>query len=162
MRMFGDKMPQSAKLLYRASEDNYQTNKFHDRCDNIPHTLTICETTHGKVIGGYTPLPWDKTKSGYINDESGTSFIFSLTNNHKFTLDKSKSAISQYFNHGPIFGTGNPDFGIIGSSNSNISDSWAIINQSYSNSNYTAGNGDSYMKFTGNPNKSNTFRTKEW
>jgi hypothetical protein len=107
-------------------------------------------------------LPWDKTKSGYINDESGTSFIFSLTNNHKFTLDKSKSAISQYFNHGPIFGTGNPDFGIIGSSNSNISDSWAIINQSYSNSNYTAGNGDSYMKFTGNPNKSNTFRTKEW
>ncbi len=129
MRMFGDKIPQSAKLLYRASEDNYQTDKFHEKCDNIPHTLTICETLHGKVIGGYTPLVWDIQKDeDQIKDESGRSFIFSLTNNHKFTLDKNKTAIYQSADNGPIFGTDNPDFGISGAT-SNTSSSWSMINR---------------------------------
>jgi hypothetical protein len=58
MKMFGSKIPQSAKLLYRATENNYKIDKFHEKCDNIPHTLTICETIDGKVVGGYTPLVW--------------------------------------------------------------------------------------------------------
>ncbi len=61
MQMFGDKMPRSAKLLYRASEQNFQTDKFHEKCDNIPHTVTLLETVHGKVIGGYTSLVWNKS-----------------------------------------------------------------------------------------------------
>ncbi len=127
--MFGDKILQSAKLLYRASENDYQTDKFHEKCDKIPHTVTICETVHGKVIGGYTPLVWEKKNGDHVKDESGRSFIFSLTNNHTFTLDKNKPAISQYANHGPLFGTGNPDFGIDGSSNGSSRNSWSIINR---------------------------------
>jgi hypothetical protein len=125
---------------------------------------------HGKLIGGYTPLVWNKSQSGPIIDQYGTSFIFSLTNNHKFTLDRNKTAITQYSNHGPMFGTNNPDFGIRGNSDSIFLDpprgqmnlSWGLINQSYSNSNYTLNNGDSYMKFNGNTNKLSNTMLKEW
>ncbi len=80
-------MPRAAKLLYRASEENFKTIKFHEKCEKISHTLTLCETVHGKVIGGYTPLAWDKANDGqYQKDVSGSSFIFSLSNNHKFLL----------------------------------------------------------------------------
>ena len=92
--MFGDRIPLSAKLLYRASENSFETSKFHDKCDNIAHTLTLCETVHEKIIGGYTPLSWNKSGQK-IKDASDRSFIFSLTNNHKFRLDKAKEAIYQ-------------------------------------------------------------------
>ncbi len=109
--MFGEKLPQSAKLLYRASENNFKADKFHEKCDNIPHTLTLCETVHGKVIGGYTPLVWEKAKIGQCQkDDSGSSFIFSLSNNHKFVLDKSKDAIQQLSLCGPCFRDKGNDF----------------------------------------------------
>ena len=100
LKMFEPKHIESAKLLYVASDNNFSAYKFHDLCDNIPHTLTFCETEYGKVIGGYTPLVWNKSNK-QVKDESGNSFIFSLTNNHKFKLDKSKTAIYQYDGYGP-------------------------------------------------------------
>ena len=160
MQMFGDKLPQSAKLLYRASENNFKVDKFHEKCDNIPHTLTLCETVYGKIVGGYTPLVWNKS-GRKLKDESGSSFIFSLSNNHKFVLDKSKDAIQQHSGTGPLFGGCSPDFYICDSANTSNS-SYALINQSYLNENYKAGDGESYMKFTGNPNKSYNYRAKDW
>ncbi len=159
MQMFGDKQPQSAKLLYRASENNFCKDQFHEKCDSIPHTLTLCETVHGKVIGGYTPLVWNKSCQK-LKDESGSSFIFSLSNNHKFVLDKSKDAIQQNSLYGPCFGDGGNDFYIANSANTQ--NSYALINKSYFNENYKAGDGESYMKFTGNPDKTHFYQTKDW
>jgi hypothetical protein len=112
---------------------------------------------HGKVIGGYTPLTWSKSDQK-LKDKSGSSFIFSLSNNHKFVLVKSKDAIQQHSGEGPCFGDGGNDFYICDSANTN--NSYARINKSYLNENYTAGDGESYMKFTGNPNKSSTYLAK--
>ena len=106
-------------------------DKFHEKCDNIPHTLTLCQTVHGKVIGGYTPLVWDKSNE-FKKDESGKSFIFSLKNNHKFTLDKSKTAIYPASHIGPAFGDSNPDFFICESANTK-KNSCTQINRSYVN-----------------------------
>jgi hypothetical protein len=39
-----------------------------------------------------------------IADESGESFIFSLTNNHKIILKDKKHAIEYFHNSGPRFG----------------------------------------------------------
>ncbi len=83
-----------------------------------------------------------------------------MSNNHKFVLDKSKDAIYLSSLSGPWFGDGDPDFYIVDSANKN--NSYARINRSYFNENYTAGNADSFMKFTGNPDKSSNYRTKEW
>ena len=96
-------------------------------------------------------LVWNKTNK-LIKDESGSSFIFSLTNNHKFTLDKSKDAIHAHTSLGPAFGGSGPDFYLSEFANNNDS-SCTMINKSYFNENYTVGNKDSYMKFNGNPDK---------
>ena len=94
--------------------------------------MTLCETVHGKVIGGYTPLVWNTNNTTHLKDESGRSFIFSLTNNHKFTLDKSKTAIRSSPSHGPIFGGDGPDFYIENSANT-TNNSYAQINKCYVN-----------------------------
>ncbi len=82
-----------------------------------------------------------------------------MTNNHKFILDKSKDAIYQHSGAGPHFGISFPDFYLDDFANSN-NNSYAQINKSYTNENYIEGNGDSYMKFTGNPDKSPNFKAK--
>ena len=84
------------------------------------------------MIGGYTPLVWNTNNQAKLKDESGSSFIFSLTNNHKFTFDKSKDATYPYHTIGPTFGNGNPDFYINDSANS-TNNSYAMIDQSYVN-----------------------------
>lgn len=40
----------------------------------------------GKKIGAFTPLRWEYGSNNYIADESGHSFVFSLSNNDKFVL----------------------------------------------------------------------------
>ena len=82
------------------------------------------------MIGGYTPLIWNQSASGYVKDETSASFVLSLTNNHKFTLKKSEQAIYQRVDCGPIFG--NNDFFISDSNNTLISGGCAV-NTSYSN-----------------------------
>jgi hypothetical protein len=50
-----------------------------------------------KIIGGYTPLIHDQTPyDGYIEDSSGESFIFSLTDDEKFTLKNKNYAIYRH------------------------------------------------------------------
>ena len=68
------------KLIYRASLNEFSTKKFWDLCTNIPNTLVVILTERHKVIGGYTPVPWQKyTSTQQQADPSNESFIFSLT-----------------------------------------------------------------------------------
>jgi hypothetical protein len=50
-----------------------------------------------KIIGAYTPLIHDEAPYyNYIEDVSGDSFIFSLTDKQKFTLKNKANAIYRY------------------------------------------------------------------
>ena len=108
-------------MLYRASENDFLISKFHEKCDNIPFTLILCETQHGKVIGGFTSFKWYKPASNqYVPAEinSPEHFMFSLTNNHKFTITQNpQNCIYLYSNddYGPRFGGG--DFYIYNKAN---------------------------------------------
>lgn len=96
-------------LLYRANEHGFGAKDFHLRCDNIPKTLTIIQSSNGHVFGGYTDVSWDCS-----NDykKSTNAFIFSLinANNHpiKVNIDPNESqfAIGCDESEGPIFGEG--------------------------------------------------------
>jgi hypothetical protein len=56
-----------------------------------------------KIIGAYTPLVHDEAPyDAYIEDVSGESFIFSLTDKQKFTLKNKANAIFRHSNKGPI------------------------------------------------------------
>ncbi len=60
----------SLSLIYRASRDGFEANKFHTKCDNKSKTLTIIKSTNGYVFGGLY---------GDVKNDPN-SFIFSLIN----------------------------------------------------------------------------------
>jgi hypothetical protein len=146
--------------LYRASENSFNVAKFHEKCDNIANTLIICETEFGKKIGGYTPIPWKIGSGDYVRDESGESFVFSLSNKDKFIQQDPDKGVKHYNSNsfGPIFG--NDDFYICQKSDGN--NSGGFINRSYINNKYKKDDKESSHIFNGNPEGLNTFRVKEW
>jgi hypothetical protein len=107
IRKFFNKTIKQVKFLYRASDHQFCTNKFHEKCDGISNTLTVILTEFDKKIGGFTPLKWSSHQNGqYLKDDSKGSFIFSLTHNDKFTLMEPGKAIKNDKDWGPIFGSG--------------------------------------------------------
>ena len=48
--------PKKVELLYRASQHAFKVKPFHNKCDNIPNTLTLIRTEFDKTFGGFTNL----------------------------------------------------------------------------------------------------------
>ena len=57
-------------LLYRGTRDGLSGSAFHSNCDNKGCTLTIIETTDGKVFGGYSNTPWSSSVVWTLTEES--------------------------------------------------------------------------------------------
>lgn len=73
------KNPRRFELLYRGSENNFKASIFHQKCDNIPNTLTIVKTHFGKIIGGFTKYTWNQVEDKhYVEDLEKQAFLFSL------------------------------------------------------------------------------------
>jgi hypothetical protein len=85
IKKFFTKDIRHVKLLYRASDHEFCVKRFHEKCDYIPNTLTVIRTEFDKKIGGFSVPEWG-SQLGWAADNSKESFIFSLTNNDKFSL----------------------------------------------------------------------------
>ncbi len=117
------RVPYSFKLLYRASKDGFEAEKFHQLCDNQGPTVTVAKVfSNGQLIGGYNPLDW-KPQSKLSSDSCWyttlDSFLFSFTSisslnnnsNPKIARIGNSGNISEYaigYNtgYGPSFGGG--------------------------------------------------------
>ena len=95
-------------LLYRGSRDVLSASEFHSNCDNKGCTLTIIETTAGKVFGGYSNTPW--SSSGNYT-AANKAFLFELSGSGISSPCKMKlkglsdqQAIYNHSSWGPIFG----------------------------------------------------------
>ncbi|GES90415.1 BTB/POZ domain-containing protein [Rhizophagus clarus] len=110
-------IPFEFKLIYRASQEGFNTNKFHEFCDNKGPTVVIAKVRNsGEIIGGYNSLDWCSfntlEKESYINYECEipNSFIFSLRSlsNGVFPIlsrvTSKEEAIIWCKNKGPCFG----------------------------------------------------------
>ncbi|GES99067.1 BTB/POZ domain-containing protein [Rhizophagus clarus] len=117
-------IPFKLKLIYRASQEGFEINKFHDKCDNKGPTVVVIKVRgSGEIIGGYNPLEWRSFKilederspllyhnrDFYINHqhESSNSFIFSLANQKIPILSRvtfKREAITWCKDKGPCFG----------------------------------------------------------
>ncbi|CAB4420218.1 unnamed protein product [Rhizophagus irregularis] len=113
-------IPFKFELIYRASHEGFNTNKFHECCDNKGSTVVIIKVRKsGEIIGGYNSLDWRsvKYKGSYYNRfyidqkcKTSNSFIFSLfslTNGGIPILSRvtsKKEAIIWHKNRGPCFG----------------------------------------------------------
>jgi hypothetical protein len=126
------KIVRSLKLLYRASEHNFSTTDFHQCCDVVPNTLTLVKTEFGNVIGGFTPLTWNRARDGHYEPDSLLdTFLFSLTLKQKMLLTNPSRAIANDANFGPVFGAGH-DLAIADHANRNAN-SVAEFPTSYNN-----------------------------
>ena len=97
------------KLLMKASVDGDSASVFHQKCDNIPYTLTLVLTDKNRRFGGFTSILWNS-----MNNSTGSykadpqAFIFSL-DNHEICYPKNKkngNSIYCHSNYGPTFGNG--------------------------------------------------------
>jgi hypothetical protein len=94
---FFPKNVKKVELLYRASDHNFSIQKYFELCGSVQSTAIICETNKDRIIGGYTPFAHNigSGSSAWVADSSGSSFLFSITNNDKFKLTATNNAIIQ-------------------------------------------------------------------
>ncbi|XP_057311726.1 netrin receptor DCC-like isoform X2 [Hydractinia symbiolongicarpus] len=89
-------------LCFDGKRDNWNTTKFHKRCDNKPHTVTILRTKHKKTFGAYSDIPWSPSSTSRT---SSKAFVFSFYLGKRKLLIKSGSqAVCYSSSNGPCFG----------------------------------------------------------
>jgi hypothetical protein len=74
---------------------------FHRKCDGIPNTLSIIQTTKGYKFGGFIESEWN-TKDGWVNDDEN-AFMFSLDLMKIYNGIKGKARHCCASNVGPQF-----------------------------------------------------------
>ncbi|RIB21069.1 hypothetical protein C2G38_2034689 [Gigaspora rosea] len=105
----GTDIPYKFKLLIRGSRDGFDSQTFHQRCDNQGPTFVVMKVAaSSEIIGGYNPIRW-QTGSGHL--ETRDSFLFSFGNRNRIE-DAKISRVSRYNyaitmkdeSYGPCFG----------------------------------------------------------
>ena len=112
-----------ATLLYRASEHGYCAKKFHSFCDDKGPTVTVIQSNHGNIFGGYISRSWKPElvhfRGHCIIDEN--AFLFLIKSNEEeydeqcplsFDIKKGMHQwdIDSGYKYGPIFGAGSDIF----------------------------------------------------
>ncbi|KAL3770131.1 hypothetical protein ACHAW5_009672 [Stephanodiscus triporus] len=98
-----DGSDEELSLLYRVSSDSLSGTTFHSMCDNKGYTLTIIETTCGKIIGGYSNTSRTSTHTWRLLVCTLWHRPFVSLQNEVERLNN-EHAIYNHSNCGPIFG----------------------------------------------------------
>ncbi|CDW86077.1 UNKNOWN [Stylonychia lemnae] len=84
-------------LIYKGLRDGFQSQKFHELCNDKGPTICFIMNWTGNVFGGFTSIDW-KSEGGYKPDKE--AFLFSLTDQELlFQRDNEVNAV----NHGSNF-----------------------------------------------------------
>ena len=89
------------KLLYRGTRDGMNPSSFHQKCNSIPQTVSIVQTTKGYKFGGYAEKTWENHNGIWIKDDK--SFVFSIDHMKIYNHVQGKDAILHNNNFGPTF-----------------------------------------------------------
>ena len=125
-------------LLYRASNDGFNVEAFHTKCDDKYPTLTILKAQGSdNIFGGYTEATWNVSDS-YKSDAN--AFIFSLTNKDnqslKMRTNEVEASIGCWPGCGPIFGR--DDIRLVDNSNA-TNESCSYLGRIYKHAEYVEG-----------------------
>eukprot|EP01083_Nonionella_stella_P062510 162515_1 len=106
----------SMERVYRASEEDYDALKFHDKCDDVGPTLVIIQSEHSHVFGGFTMTGWKDESANHSGmwKADPDAFIFILRHPKDDVLperwmvlpEKKEKTIRCDRNYGPVFGYG--------------------------------------------------------
>ena len=123
-----DQLTSELHLLYRASEHNFDADKFHQLCDGKGKTLVLVRSKTENLFGGYTTASWLSNNSW---SSSPGSFLFSLDKQTQHAIYKNEQyAIYGSKGCGPTFG-GAPDLLLSNNCHSNNS-SYNDLRETYS------------------------------
>lgn len=93
------------EILYSSEIHPKNAKYFHEKCDNIPNTLTVVESEFGRRFGGYSKLVWKSSDLDEFCKGDGTDFIFSLSKKTIFKNNKNlDKSILNNGNYYPCFG----------------------------------------------------------
>ena len=48
----------SLELIFKGSRDGFKSDDFHRMCKDKPNILSVFESEHGSIFGGFTSLAW--------------------------------------------------------------------------------------------------------
>ena len=75
---------------------------FHQKCNGIPNTISIIQTTKGYKFGGYAEQTWENNSNAtWIKDDK--SFVFSIDYMKIYNHVNGTHAIYHDNNYGPSF-----------------------------------------------------------
>ena len=108
------------KLLYRASDNAYSHEKFHELCDDKGPTICIIKSNWGNIFGGYTSKSWNaEGECGIVFNwkSDKDAFLFLIKSNDELIENQcpaiidmisetGNKAICCYMDTGPLFGGG--------------------------------------------------------
>uniref|UniRef100_U9USZ6 TLDc domain-containing protein n=1 Tax=Rhizophagus irregularis (strain DAOM 181602 / DAOM 197198 / MUCL 43194) TaxID=747089 RepID=U9USZ6_RHIID len=81
-------LPYKFKLLLRGSDNGFTPKKFHELCDNIPHTVTLIKVKGTEeILGGYNPLVWKSHKNGDHVNDMDRALVYSNFSGPAFSSD---------------------------------------------------------------------------
>ena len=46
------------KLIFKGSRDGFKSNDFHRVCKDKANTLSVVESEHGSIFGGFASIAW--------------------------------------------------------------------------------------------------------
>ncbi|KAK5580509.1 hypothetical protein RB653_000529 [Dictyostelium firmibasis] len=108
-----------SRLLYRGSDNNFSSKKFHELCDFKGSTITVIRSKDN-IFGGFTSKHWTLSTQ-YTQDNQ--SFLFDLANIPPSIIKKEENSSSQSIysniNYGPTFGILGKNLTISNNCNSN-------------------------------------------
>ncbi|CAF3604399.1 unnamed protein product [Rotaria sp. Silwood1] len=98
-------------LIYKGTENGFDSDDFHRYCDNRGATLTLIQARsrfymkrHDSIFGGFTTIPWS-SKHGFYLDPEAFLFLLNSEDIIRFNLRSTdETAISHYATAGPVFG----------------------------------------------------------
>ena len=135
------------KLLYRGTRDGMNASSFHQKCNSIPQTVSIVQTTKGYKFGGYAEKTWENHNGIWIKDDK--SFVFSIDHMKIYNHAQGTDAILHNNDFGPTFHCCiylRKDF----SNNQNYTCDKNTANQCFSgfNRDYELNDGEQYFSLT--------------
>eukprot|EP01083_Nonionella_stella_P068998 183612_1 len=94
------------ELSFRASDDGFDAASFHRHCDNKSNVITLIESEHGNIFGGYLSIGY-QGNNRFAEDKK--AFLFSICDPPKiYVIDEwdTDYAVKNLKSSGPALGGG--------------------------------------------------------
>ena len=87
-KWFGRKL--KYKLLYRATEEQYSSSKFHSKVDNYKNSIIFIKDVNNFIYGGFTTRTWDGNR---VFKSDKNAILFNLDKEKYYEINNSEKAI---------------------------------------------------------------------